>query len=110
MQNAGSTGSAPNFRPNSTNIVAVAISMINGSFPIGVPQCRHLPRSTSQLPIGTRSGTVSRLPHAPQALGGCTTDPPRGTRSTTTVRNEPTNNPITMQAIKTSVVSISSAR
>ncbi len=29
-----------------------------------------------------------------------TTDPPRGTRSTTTVRNEPINNPITAQAIK----------
>jgi hypothetical protein len=53
---------------------------------------------------------VRRLPHAPHALGGATIEAPRGTRSTTTVKNDPTTNPITAQAITTSVVSISSAR
>ena len=32
---------------------------------------------------------MRRLPHDPHALGGARIDAPRGTRSTTTVRNEP---------------------
>ena len=81
-----------------------------GSTPILVPQCRHRPRSAIQLNTGTRSGAVKRVLQVPHALGGATIEAPRGTRSTTTVKNEPTTKPITAQAITTSVVSISSAR
>src|SRR5689334_10590765 len=38
------------------------------------------------------------LPHAGHALGGLTTDSPRGTRQMTTLRNEPTSAPRTKQA------------
>ena len=109
MQNEISATSAPKRSPNATNSAALTDSMINGATPIG-PQRRHLPCRASQLTSGTRSGGPRRAPHEPHALGGRTTDLPSGTRSTTTVRNEPTSTPDTAQAITTSVVSISSAR
>ena len=95
MQYAGSGAVSSNLSANSTNMPAVDSSMTIGSMPIAAPQRRHFPRRTTQLTTGIRSSGPRRSPHERQRLGGVNTDSPRGTRSTTTVRNEPTTRPAT---------------
>src|SRR5919112_256578 len=67
------------------------------------PQSRPRPRSSSQLSTGTLSrGRITWL-QLGQALGGCATDSPRGTRHTTTLRKEPTSRPSSAQASTSSI-------
>src|SRR5262245_27989183 len=61
--------------------------------PILALQRRQRPRRTSQLTTGTRSSGPSSSPQLPHAEPGVTIDLPCGTRSTTTVRNDPMTRP-----------------
>src|SRR5919112_2858272 len=67
------------------------------------PQSRPRPRSSSQLSTGTLSRGRMAWLQLGQALGGCATDSPRGTRHTTTLRKEPTSRPSSAQASTSSI-------
>src|SRR5712692_3123673 len=57
------------------------------------PHVRHRPRSSRYERIGTLSLERIVVPHSGHADEGATTDTFRGTRSITTVRNEPKTRP-----------------
>ena len=102
IKNAGSTAiessivsSSTKRSANATQIATFNSSITIGSMPIGLRHRRHLPPSANQLNTGTRSRGPRRKPQFPHALGGRLMLPPRGTRSATTVKNEPINRPNT---------------
>src|SRR5680860_1456101 len=70
-----------------------------------VPQDRQRPRSSSHDSTGTLSIGATRTPQDGQALGGRTTDSPRGTRWMTTLPKEANTMPNTKQ-VPTSAISI----
>jgi hypothetical protein len=59
------------------------------------PQWRHLPLRRSQDRTGTFSQARIWAPHQGQRERGATTDSPRGSRCTTTVRKDPKSKPKT---------------
>src|SRR6266542_2209550 len=75
------------------NTTAVANSTSGYRRLIGASQSAHLPRSSSQPNTGTLCRLRIGRPQEGQRDAGRTSDPPRGTRYTTTFRNEPTASP-----------------
>src|SRR4051794_38398552 len=84
--------------------MAVRASTIGYLRLIAASQLRHLPRSSSQLRTGMLSRGAMNVPQLGQADGGRTTDSPRGTRQTTTFRNDPITSPRTAQKAASSAM------
>ena len=81
---------------------AQAVSTSGYRAEMRAPQCRQRPRSATHDTMGTSSAALSSLEHDGQCDGGATIDSPRGTRHSTTLRNDPINAPSTKANTTTS--------
>src|SRR4051794_29182166 len=106
---AGSRHETPVAAATTPKATAVAASTSGYRAPIGSSQQRDRPRSSSQDSTGTLSRSAIGVPHVGQALRGRTTDRPAGTRTITTLRNEPISSPTSTAETTTKIATGRSA-